>query len=385
MPGCPMKVAVFTDNDFDKINGVTTTLTAVLAHAPSDIRPRIFTASGLDSDHPDYLAYASIGVDIPFYPEMKMYVPHWRRYLNRVMADGIEVIHLTTPGPMGLVALWIAKQTRLPLVGSFHTDLSAYTQLLSGSERLGALMRAYMRWLYGQCARVLVPSEATRQLMLDAKMRPETLRIWTRGVDTTLFAPEKRSEHLRTEWRASDERPVLLYVGRLSREKGLAILPLLQDALRARGINHQLVVAGEGPMRRELAEQCHDAVFLGPLGRDTVARVFASADLFVFPSETDTAGNVVLEAQASGVPVVVSDRGGPRENLRPDVSGAVCSGQNPHVWAEAVARYCGSPELRAAAAAEARAYAVSRRWDLALTPLYDSYRELSDRGTLRAA
>ena len=380
-----MKVAVFTDNDFDKINGVTTALTAVLAHAPSDIKPRIFTASRLASDHPDYLAYASVGVGIPFYPEMKMYVPHWRRYLDRVIAYGVDVIHLTTPGPMGLVALWVAAQTRLPMVGSFHTDLAAYTRLLSGSERLGALMGEYMRWMYGRCARVLVPSEATRLLMQNAKMSPEQLAVWTRGVDTMLFSPDKRSEQLRAEWRASDERPLLLYVGRISREKGLAMLPLLQDALRARGVNHQLVVAGEGPMQRELADQCHDAIFTGPLGRDMVSRVFASADIFVFPSETDTAGNVVLEAQASGLPVVVSDRGGPKENLRPGLSGQVCTGQNPHVWAEAVARYFGSPDVRRAAAAEARAYALTRRWDVALAPLYDSYRELGHGRAQRAA
>jgi hypothetical protein len=96
-----MKVAVLTDNDFDKINGVTTTLTAVLDHAPADIQPRIFTAAALGSDQPNYLALPSIGVGIPFYREMKMYVPHWRRYLERVMTDGVDVVHLTTPGPLG--------------------------------------------------------------------------------------------------------------------------------------------------------------------------------------------------------------------------------------------------------------------------------------------
>lgn len=380
-----MKVAVFTDNDFDKINGVTTTLKAALQHAPADIEARIFTAAALGSDQPDYLAYRSFGVGIPFYREMKMYVPHWRRYLDRVVRDGVDVIHLTTPGPLGLVALWVAAQASLPLVGSFHTDLSAYTRLLSGSEQLGALMREYMRWMYGRCAQVLVPSEATRELMREARMPLDRLRVWPRGVDTQLFSPAKRSEQLREEWRVSDRRPALLYVGRLSREKGLALLPLLQDALRARGINHQLIVAGEGPMARELADLCHDAIFTGPLSREDVARVFASADLFVFPSATDTAGNVVLEAQSSGLPVVVSDQGGPKENLSEGLSGMVCAGRNPEVWAEAIAPWVVSAGPRASAAAHAREYALSRRWDLALAPLYDTYRELHDRRARRAA
>jgi glycosyltransferase involved in cell wall biosynthesis len=380
-----MKVAVFTDNDFDKINGVTTTLTAVLKHAPAGIEPRIFTAAALGSDQPDYLALRSFGVGIPFYREMTMYLPHWRQYLERVLDDRVEVIHLTTPGPMGLVALWVASQASLPLIGSFHTDLAAYTRLLSGSVRLGSLMREYMRWMYGRCARVLVPSEATRALMHAAKMPPERLRLWPRGVDTALFTPDKRSEQLRLEWRASDERPALLYVGRLSREKGLALLPVLQDALRARGVNHQLIIAGEGPMQRELSDQCHDAIFTGALGREGVARVFASSDVFVFPSETDTAGNVVLEAQASGIPVAVSDQGGPKENVLPGVSGVVCSGQDPNAWADAIAPLCLSEERRRRAAQEAREYALTRHWSLALAPLYDGYRELRRRRTSRAA
>lgn len=380
-----MKVAVFTDNDFDKINGVTTTLNAVIRYAPPDITPRIYTASGLACDHPTYLAYASIGVGIPFYSEMKMYVPHYKRYLRRVVDDGIDVIHLTTPGPLGLVALWVATQTARPLIGSFHTDLGTYTQLLSGSRFLGAFMRDYMRWMYGRCARVLVPSEATRRLMQASKTRADRLYVWSRGVDTTLFNPDKRSEQLRTEWRVSAQRPAILYVGRLSKEKGLAILPLLQQALRARGINHQLVIAGEGPMQRELADECHDAIFTGPLGREHVAKVFASSDLFVFPSETDTAGNVVLEAQASGLPVIVSDRGGPQENLRIGLSGTVCSGRDPHRWADAVAPSCTSDAIRRLSSLAARDYALSRRWDTALAPLYASYRELAGQRASRAA
>lgn len=380
-----MRVAVFTDNDFDKINGVTTTLTAVLRHAPSEIRPRIYTAAGLGCDSPEYLALASYGVGIPFYHGIKMYVPRWRTYLDRVRADAVDLIHLTTPGPLGLVALWVASQTGLPLVGSFHTDLSAYTRLLSGSDRLARLMEQYMRWMYGRCARVLVPSEATRQLMIAAGTRAERLRLWSRGVDTDWFTPSRRSERLRADWRVGDHQPALLYVGRLSKEKGLALLPPVQAALRRRGVNHRWIITGEGPMRRELERSGFDAVFTGALGRADVANTFASADVFVFPSETDTAGNVVLEAQASGLPVIVSDAGGPRENLRPGLSGAVCPGQDVAAWANQITMLAQCPEARHAASTHARAYAVSRSWEMALMPLYDAYRELADRSGSRAA
>ncbi len=379
-----MKVAIFTDNDFDKINGVTTTLTAVLQHAPPDIKPRIFTAAALGADPPDYLALRWFGVGIPFYGEMKMYLPHWRQYLDRVRRDRIDVIHLTTPGPLGLVALWVAAQASLPLVGSFHTDLSAYTRLLSGSDWLGTLMQEYMRWMYGQCRRVLVPSESTRALMVAARCPAERIRVWSRGVDPRLFTPERRSGPLRDEWRVSDSRPALLYVGRLSKEKGLALLPQLQAALRARSFAHRLIIAGDGPMRRQLTDECPEAVFTGPLSREDVAGVFASADLFVFPSETDTAGNVVLEAQASGLPVVVSHAGGPREQMRPGKTGAVCIGGDAAGWADAGAALC-QPSAHAAASLAAREYGLSRRWDLALAPLFGAYREIADRSAPRAA
>ena len=117
-------VAIFTDNDFEKVNGVTTSLSAVLAHAPEDLAIRIYTASRLGVDVPDYLALPSWGVGIPFYPDMQMYWPPYRSLIERLVADRVRVIHLTTPGPLGLAALAAARRLSLPLVGSFHTDLA---------------------------------------------------------------------------------------------------------------------------------------------------------------------------------------------------------------------------------------------------------------------
>ena len=313
-----------------------------------------------------------------------MYLPHWRQYLERVQRDEVDVIHLTTPGPLGLAALWVASQASLPLVGSFHTDLAAYTRLLSGSDRLGRLMQEYMRWLYGHCQHVLVPSESTRQLIVAARVRADRIGIWGRGVDTQLFSPARRSQRLREAWGASSERPAVLYVGRLSKEKGVALLPRLSAALRASSLSHRLIIAGDGPQRRVLADECPDAVITGMLSREDTSTVFASADLFVFPSETDTAGNVVLEAQASGLPVVVSSAGGPKEQMVPGVTGVVCAGQDPERWADAIAELWRAPGYAASSTA-ARQFALTRQWDRSLTPLFDAYRASLDRSNPRAA
>jgi glycosyltransferase involved in cell wall biosynthesis len=380
-----MRVAIFTDNDFAKVNGVTTTLRAVLDHAPAGISPRIYTASPLGRNDPQYLSLSSVGMPIPFYGEMRMYVPRLRRYLQHARRDRIDIVHLTTPGPIGLAALYVAQRLRLPLVGSFHTDLAAYTALLSGSARLGALMREYMRWPYGRCARVLVPSVATRNLLVGAKGDPAKIRIWTRGVDAERFSPARRSRRLRDSWHVDDRRPALLYVGRVSREKGLDLLAPLQHRLHAIGIQHRFIIAGEGPMLPALRAALPDAVFTGVLSREAVATAFASADLFVFPSRTDTAGNVVLEAQASGLPVVVSSAGGPRENMMSGLTGVTCDTAGVGEWTAAIASILRTPGRRAAMAAAAREYALTRCWDEALRPLYRAYEEVLTAGAAHPA
>jgi glycosyltransferase involved in cell wall biosynthesis len=370
-----MNVAIFTDNDFDKVNGVTTTFRAALQSAPAGIHLRVYTAASLPVETDSYLALRSIGVPIPFYTEMQIYLPRFQEFLRRARADRIELVHLTTPGPVGLAALYVAWRLQLPLIGSFHTDLAAYAALLSGSSRLGALMREYMRWPYGRCARVLAPSEHTRQLLISAKSNPDRIDVWPRGVDTTLFSPARRSPPLREKWHVSDRRPALLYVGRVSREKGLLLLPAISDRLYKLGIEHRCIVVGDGPLLPTLRDALPDAVFTGALSRQAVAEAFASADCFVFPSATDTAGNVVLEAQASGLPVVVSGSGGPRENMVAGQTGTVCHRDDPDEWATAVAGALAQSQ-RSRFSQCARQYALTRTWERAMQPLYRGYREL---------
>lgn len=382
-----MRVAIFTDNDFQKVNGVTTTLSAVLRYAPSSMALRVYTADAVGADRSDYLAVKSVGFPIPFYKEMRMYIPRLAEYRRRLLADRIDLIHLTTPGPLGLVAMRLARSLRLPMVGTFHTDLAAYTRILSGSAALGSLMREYMRWPYGRCDRVLVPSEATRQLLIGARGDATRIGIWTRGVNTDAFSPARRDAALRASWGVSDTRPAILYVGRVSREKGLDLLPAMQRQLRARGTPHRFVVVGQGPMLEELRRTMEDTVFTGTLDRQAITTAFASADVFLFPSRTDTAGNVVLEAQASGLPVLVSDAGGPQENMRDGVTGWVVGGVSPEAWVGRMDRLLAEPALRARMSAEARTYASGRRWETALEPLYRTYRDVllarrRDVGTL---
>jgi phosphatidylinositol alpha 1,6-mannosyltransferase len=338
-----MNVAIFTDNDFGKLNGVTTTLTAALDCAPSGMQLRVYTAAALPVEAPDYLALKSIALPVPFYGELNMFVPRFQAYIARAREDRIDVVHLTTPGPIGLAAVYTAWRLQLPMVGSFHTDLAASASVLSGSPRLGALMREYMRWVYGKCSRVLVPSDATRRLLIDARMRADCIQVWRRGVDTSRFSPERRSRELRRQWHVSDNRPALLYVGRVSREKGLELLPQLQRRLYARHLKHRFIIVGYSPMLDELRRQMPDALFTGALSRQEVA---------------------------------VAAAGGPRENMVDGSTGIMCRHDDPDVWADAIARFV-NPALRPTYANAARAYALGREWTDTLEPLYRAYREVA--------
>ena len=369
-----MSVAIFTDNDFDKTNGVTTTLKALLRHAPPDIRLRIYTLSEIDVDQPDYLALRSMSMPIPFYSEMQMYVPRMRRFRRRLAADGVRLLHLTTPGPTGLAARYFASRSRLRLVGSFHTNLAEYTTILSGSRQLGNLMEEYMRWLYGGCETILVPSHDTADRLISRRWKPERLSLWQRGVDTSIFTPARRSTALRERWRVCDRRPAVLYAGRVSREKGLDLLEPLVSLLDRARLAHRLIIVGDGPMSAELRERCPDAVFTGRLPHDDVAIAMASADVMIFPSQTDTAGNVVLEAQACGLPVVVTDTGGPRENMRDGETGFVCRSGDAESFFRQIADLLRNPARRTAMAGAARRFAEERTWPASLQPVYSLYR-----------
>lgn len=366
-----LRIAIFTDNDFEKVNGVTTTLRAVLEHTPDHLDARVYTCDSAGIESSDYFSLPAFGVGIPFYGEMKVYYPPFRRFVTQAIADGVDLVHLTTPGPMGLAAMWTAWRIGVPMIGSFHTDLAEYTRLLSGSEWLGRLMQQYMRWPYGRCERVFAPSQATRDMLVRGGLDPAKVDIWRRGVSTTRFDPARRSAALRARWGVSDARPALIYVGRVSREKGLSLLQPLSRRLDAAGLAHRLVVVGDGPMRGELEATCRGAVFTGTLDPDGVAVAMAAADLFVFPSQTDTAGNVVLEAQASGLPVLVSDVGGPRENLRVGESGFACADLDD--FARRAADLLRDAGQRRRFGEASRRYALTRRWETALEPLYKSY------------
>jgi glycosyltransferase involved in cell wall biosynthesis len=316
-----------------------------------------------------------VGAGIPWYSQMKIYWPRAAALAKEMRRAGADVVHLTTPGPIGVAARHLAARRRLPMVGSFHTNLGDYASILSGSQALRGAMNAYMRWLYRPCRTVLAPSAATASALAAGGYRRERLGVWSRGVDTARFAPGRRSAMLRQEWGADDRRPVVLYAGRVSREKGLDLLPPVLTLLAGRGLTPTLVIAGDGPMLPELRQRLPRAVTLGEIGHARMGEVMASSDVMLFPSATDTFGNVVLEAQSAGLPVVVSDAGGPREAMLSGRTGLVCRAGDAAAFADALSILLVDAARRRRMAREARAFAETRDWKVALEPLFRAWRE----------
>jgi glycosyltransferase involved in cell wall biosynthesis len=382
---CRVRVGIFTDNDFDKINGVTTTLKAVLQFGDRAMQPRVYAASDLGVDSPSYFAAASVGIGLPWYQEMRVYWPPLRAFARQLRRDRISILHVTTPGPVGLAARWLSKHLRLPLVGSYHTEFGDYVTMLSGSARFGGITERYVRWFYRTSNPLLVPSGATRDLLIARGYRPSSLRVWGRGVDVERFDPSPRSTTLREDWRGTRRSPLILYAGRLSKEKGLALAEPLRRRLSEHGVEPRFVFVGDGPMRRELQQLIPDGIFLGALPHERVAVAMASADAFFFPSATDTLGNVVLEAQAAGLPVVVSDRGGPRQHMAPHHTGFICTAGDVDAFARAFVLLFTQPELRSEMSRAAREYALSRDWPKALIPLHYAWLSAAGRGPFSSA
>ena len=306
-------------------------------------------------------------VDIPFYAGLEIGIPSLPAMVE-VLAEGrFDAVHLTAPGPAGVTAALIARVMDLPVLGSWHTELGAYAGLRSSSPELEKGMDMALSLFYRQCGRVLSPSPASDESLVRVGVERESIGRWGRGVDTSRFDPA-----LREPDSYSDEIKVL-YVGRLTREKGVDLLA--DSFIRAHEADPRLhlLLAGGGPEERMLRERLGDrATFLGWLGGDQLARAYASADLFLFCSRTDTFGQVLVEAGASGLPCVAVDEGGPSSIVVDGVTGRLCE-PDPGMLAAAVLQLADSPAWRAKLGRQGLDAARARTWEAAMMQLADGY------------
>jgi glycosyltransferase involved in cell wall biosynthesis len=287
------------------------------------------------------------------------------------LAEGrYDLVHLCSPGPAGVAAAVIARVMGIPVVGSYHTELAAYAGLRSADPKLELMARLAIARFYGQCGVVLSPSAASDEVLLGMGIAGDRIGRWDRGVDITRFSPLKRDQD--RFGRASGHVNVL-YAGRLTREKGADLLADAFLEAQRRDPRLHLVLAGGGPEEEHLrARLGTSATFLGWLEGEALATAYASADLFLFASRTDTFGQVLLEAQASGLPVIAVAEGGPCSIIEDGRTGVLCP-PDFEVLAEAVVSLARSKGRRSRLAGAALNAVSQRTWAASMTRLADGY------------
>jgi len=358
------KRAWFTDT-LEDVNGVATTIRKMTAAGAAAGKELVVVASRSDlqlSDIP-IKNFPPIGeFELPEYELQKLSFPPILQMLDYVQRERFTEIIISTPGPVGLTALLAAKMLNLQTSGIYHTDFPQYIRILTEDSFLESVAWRYMHWFYGQLDTVFVNSEEYRQSWIKRGFEPAKLKILPRGLDTELFNPARRDYAFFEKFGASNGEVRLLYVGRISREKDLDLLANAYRRLRKEGLPVQLFVVGHGPYSEALAKSLPEAIFTGYLRGTELAAAYASADIFVFPSTTDTFGNVILEAQASGLPVVVSDSGGPKELVTDKATGLITRSHDVEDFTRAIRALVSDRALRQRIANSARNSVIDRSW-----------------------
>ena len=361
------KRAWFTDT-LEDVNGVATTIrkmTGAGATAGKDLIV-ITSRNELTVDDIPIKNFKPIGeFELPEYELQKLSFPPILQMLDYIQRERFSEVIISTPGPIGLTALLAAKMLNLQTSGIYHTDFPQYVRILTEDSFLESVTWRYMHWFYGQLDTVFVNSEEYRQSWIKRGFDPEKLKIFPRGLDTELFHPTRRDPAFFRKFGETNGQVRLLYVGRVSREKDLDLLAEAYRRLREEGLSIQLFVVGHGPYSKEFSEALPEALFTGYLKGEDLARAYASADIFVFPSTTDTFGNVIIEAQASGLPVIVSDSGGPKELVDNERNGLITKSHDLGDLVRAIRELVADPDRRKRMGTLARESVIDRTWPTA--------------------
>lgn len=366
-----VKRAWFTDT-LEDVNGVARTIRTMSQSALKAGAELTVITCRADSQVDDIRIknFEPVGeFELPEYKLQKLSFPPVLDMIDYIDREGFTELVISTPGPVGLTAVAAAKLLGIPSVGIYHTDFPQYARILTEDEMMETLMWSFMHWFYSQVDLVYVNSEFYRQCWIDRGFAPSKLAILPRGLDTQLFNPARREEKF---WKKRGAKhPVLLYVGRVSKEKELPFLVEIFQELRRSGVACDLAVVGDGPYLDEMKAALPGGIFTGILSGDELGRAYASADLFMFPSTTDTFGNVVIEAQASGLPVLVSDVGGPRELVGKPEQGRVLPAGDLAAWVNAVRELLAQPIDRQRILAHVAELQEQRSWDRAFRIFWD--------------
>jgi glycosyltransferase involved in cell wall biosynthesis len=360
-----LRIAVVTETWPPEVNGVAMTLAKLvqgLSHRNHDvqlIRPRqTKTESPLNDSSLEEVLMR--GMPIPRYPELKLGLPSTKTLVKTWTLRRPDVVHIATEGPLGWSALQAAKVLKLPVTSDFRTNFQSYSKHY-GVGWLRKPIVAYLRKFHNATACTMVP---TRELMRTLSENGfVNLKVVSRGVDTKLFNISKRDKSLRSSWGATENTKVLISVGRMAPEKNLDQVLKTYEALKHTDQAFKLVMVGDGPLRSQFQQRYPDIIFPGMLSQPNLAVYYASSDLFVFPSQTETFGNVTLEALASGIPVLAFDCAAARDWVQTGINGWLVAESNPEGFAAQAVAVFNSKDALDRITQSTRQQVVHLDWD----------------------
>ncbi|MBN7771465.1 glycosyltransferase family 1 protein [Marinobacter daepoensis] len=366
----PQHITIVSETFPPEINGVANTMRHLCqglmqrGHHVTVVRPRqahektgLFESTGNGLFSTERVVN---GLPLPGYADLRFGAARpavLRKLWENQKPDGIYV---ATQGPLGIAAVNAARSLGLPVSSGFHTNFHRYSQYY-GMGILERLLCGYGRWFHNRTAITLVPTRHMQQVTRE--MGITRTGLWSRGVDCQRFTPHKRDLALRQQWGVSDSERAVLYVGRLAAEKNLRMAVACFERIRGLHPNARFVLVGDGPMRRQLEERHPDYVFCGMRRGEDLARHYASGDLFLFPSKTDTFGNVVLEAMASGLGVVAFNDAAAAEHIRHDENGLKVGLNEDEAFINHALRLADQPSLLQRIRAQARLDALDLSWN----------------------
>lgn len=367
-----MRIALFTDTFTPQVNGVTMTLNHLIEY---------WKSKGVDflvfaPDDEESLKLPNIhrvpSYPFPLYTQWRFPLSSYGTIEKETLKFNPDLIHLVTPCTLGWFGLRYGLRHDIPLVASFHTNFDQYLDYYHVPFLKKALW-SYLIWFHGHCERNYCPSLTTKKVLEEHGI--PNVEIWSRGIDTSNYSPELRNSAVHEKYGIDPSKLLLLYVGRLAPEKDIDIL-LSSYRILPQDVKNQvhLILVGDGPLMGKLnAIEYPDITCTGFLRGRELSEMYASCDLFVFPSSTETFGNVVLEAMASGLPVVGVKAGGVKELIAHMKNGVLCEPRSVESFLEGINIMVRHNQLRMQMAHHARLYALERDWKSIFDMLMESY------------
>ena len=382
-----LRIAVVSETYPPEVNGVAVTLSKVVEglrnanHALQLVRLR---QNGTDAAAQDdmYAGYQEVlmrGFPIPNYPDLRMGIPSKSSLIRLWQLKRPDVVHIATEGPLGWSALRAAMYLKLPVSTDYRTNFQSYSTHY-GVGFLYKPIMAYLKKFHNHAGCTMVPTEALRASL--AAVGFQRLKVVSRGVDTVAYDPAHRSDALRQQWGLAPQDLAVLCVGRLAKEKNLDLLLRAFEAIQARQPSARLVLVGHGPMLQELQLKCPGAIFTGQLRGHTLAEHYASADLFLMPSLTETFGNVTTEAMASGLPVVAFHYAAAAEMIVSGVNGRLAAMRDAEDFVFAASEVAAQPVQLKSMAAAARQTALGLDWACIVEKFENELQEVIDASRL---